>query len=193
MSAKNIHGKFIDLNLLPEKYRPQRMPLRLFVIWLLILLLLIPIFPTGNLYAERQVRVSGLNEDLNVMDNKLNEFKKSLAEVNQLKNNLTKIQLQNRELQGDFQFITNNRFSKATIFSKLMRETNPQIKVLSVQITGERIIIDGQADDFPTLSFYLDKLKNSGSFIDVSLVSTNSLQIGTQKKLGFVASMVAKR
>jgi len=144
----------LDMNLLPDEYRPWRPSARQVYSFLLVLAAVALVFPIFQVAAEAMDSTAKLQAQYNVLNTRLE---------------LTKAEIKKREPMqkavNEFRTIIKREGSFAEDLAVIRNEAeNLGVHVSSIVHGGEAIVVVCQADDYVTFRAYKTALEESGRF-----------------------------
>lgn len=147
----------LDINLLPDAYRPWRPSARQVYSTLLVLVAAALIFPIFQVAAEAMDSTAKLQAQYNVLNTKLELQKAEIKKREPMKKAI-----------NEFRTIVKREGSFAEDLAVIRREAESLgVQVSSIVHAGETIIIVCQADDYVTFRDYRVALEESGRFASI--------------------------
>jgi len=153
MPSKNRQERLVDFNILPEQYRPRKLPSRVLFLWIAAIGLALLLVPTFLVSARVRANTAQVEEELEIVRQELQIIPTPVGEVIELTLTLS-------ETNGALQRLEDSR-----------------LEVDSVTQVENEITLVGQAIDSASVIGYVDSLKASHVFENVSLLSMDEIAV----------------
>ena len=165
---------FIDVNILPEQYRPFRLPRRVIILSLVAAGLAVLILPLYLVSASIRGDIARLEADLQPVQEALAEISTPAPEVLELMNTLTQTQKSAGQLEEAYPSIVAGRTDWQAVLAAIGSYDPAQLTLTSLTQADNLITLGGRAIDSSVVVAYADALKESDLFSRVDVQSMSS-------------------
>lgn len=175
----------VDVNILPQHYRPRPLPIKGALLVSLLLALFLGLLPLYGLREDVRAEALRLDAEGSRTGRQLQQARLSL-------NTAKKLEETTRETQGVAESVERDKHAIATRDAGLSRGLNtivgslpPGVRLSTIGQTGGQLSVEGKADDEAQLIAYALALGKSGHFSAVSISSLNKDPSGQASGLFF--------
>lgn len=175
MPPETRQPNFIDLNILPEQYRPRRVPASTIILWLVAIGFAFLLIAFNFLSANIREDIIRLEADLQAAQEDLDTVSTPAPEVQELMNTLAQVQESASELQEAYPTIVAGRMDWAAVMAVISNYDPAQLTLTSITQADNQITLKGRATDNSAVFSYVDALEASGLFSRVDLRSVSKV------------------
>lgn len=165
----------LDLNILPERYRPRSLWLPLLAVVLLLAVLLLGLVPVYNRLAVVQSRTDYLQARLSQAQASLNQVQAERVRVEQqlaeIEQQIEATQAQSARLRGELDLLGQQRTSRTAGIVAAIGALLPRVQIVGLVQEGEALTVSGQAGSQGLVLDYARSLQASGAFANVRILS----------------------
>jgi len=174
MPPKNHQGSLVDFNILPEQYRPRKLPSRVLFLWIAAIGLTLLLVPTFLVSARVKANTAQVEEDLNIARQELQIVPTPVGETIELSRTLSETKAALQRLEETLPTIM-GRSDWPEIMTAIDDYDGSRLDVDSATQVENEITLEGQAIDSAAVIGYVDSLKASHVFENVSLLSMDEI------------------
>jgi Tfp pilus assembly protein PilN len=175
MAPETALPDFIDVNILPEQYRPPTLPQRAKILLLVaagLAVLILPIYIVSGRIGGDMARLQG---QLQFTQDALESISTPEPEVQELMSTLAQIQEPVSELEEIYPSIVAGRTDWPAVLAAIGNYNPAELILTSLTQADNRITLEGQAMDSSIVTAYADALEQSDLFSSVEVQSMSSL------------------
>jgi len=176
MPSKNRQERLVDFNILPEQYRPRKLPSRVLFLWLAAIGLTLLLVPTFLVSARVRANTAQVEEELEIVRQELQIIPTPVGEVIELTLTLSETNGALQRLEEALPSIM-GRSDWPEIMTAIDDYDGSRLEVDSVTQVENEITLVGQAIDSASVIGYVDSLKASHVFENVSLLSMDEIAV----------------
>ena len=165
---------FIDLNILPEEYRPRVISPAIMLIWTIAIVLFILTLPTFGLLRYNQVRLKRVSSDLHQAQQILKKIRTPNPEVVKLSEELSQALQASESIQLLYPTINAQRRNWPQVFAAILNYDDTRIRLLELAQNGMDLTLTGLALSQNDVLQYAQTLDQSGAFERVIIESMES-------------------
>lgn len=161
--------RFLDLNILPEQYRPRRLPRRAVILWAVVAGFALFLLPFYILFASVRGDVARLEADLRRAQDELQALGTPVPEIVELTDTLSQTVAMASRVEEAYSTILASRIDWSDVMAAINSYDPAQISLTSIEQADSRITLKGKGVDDSVVYAYADTLKASGLFSRVDL------------------------
>jgi len=176
MPPKSGQEILVDFNILPEQYRPSKLPSQVLFLWIAAIVLTLLLVPTFLVSARTKANTALVEEELRIVRQELQVIPTPAGEVIELTRILSETNGSLQRLEEALPTI-NGRSDWPEIMTAIDDYEGSRIDVESVTQVEHEITLVGEAVDSAAVIGYVDSLKASHAFENVSLLSMDEIAI----------------
>jgi len=165
---------FIDLNILPEEYRPRVISPAIMLIWTIAIVLFILTLPTFGLLRYNQVRLKRVSSDLHQAQQILKKIRTPNPEVVKLSEELSQALQASESIQLLYPTINAQRRNWPQVFAAILNYDDTRIRLLELAQNDMDLTLTGLALSQNDVLQYAQTLDQSGAFERVIIESMES-------------------
>jgi len=167
--------QILDLNLLPERYRPRRVSLRRLRPWMLIAGFAVMLIPSVRILGDASASLPPLEEDLRQTQAGIAEFREVSEERQALLTTYEQLTAQSSQIEADYQSVSIQRVAWGPMLRGVVGLQTGEIRLTSVSQSVTEISLQGEADAYLLPLEYADRLMATDLFQSVSVESLQRL------------------
>lgn len=167
---------FIDVNILPEQYRPRKLPRRVILLSLIAVILAVLILPLWLVSASMRGGAASLETEVQSVQGDLARVSTPLPEVQELMNKLDQIQQSGSELEEAQATLAAERPDWPAVMAAIGNYNPDELSLDSLAQTNSQITLNGRAIDRSVVMAYADDLQASDLFSSVDVQSISSVE-----------------
>jgi Tfp pilus assembly protein PilN len=175
MADETALPDFIDVNILPEQYRPPRLSRRAIILLLVAAALAILILPLYFISGRIGSDIARLEGELQSAQDALASISTPQPEVQELMSTLAQIQQPVGELEAAYPSIVAGRTDWPAVLAAIGNYNPAELTLSSLTQADSRITLEGQAVDSLIVTAYADALEKSDLFSSVEVKSMSSV------------------
>lgn len=171
-ASKGKRGKqvnFLDLNILPARYRRRRLSLRIIRLWFITLAFVGLIYPSYMIYNEADVALRRQELKLAGIQQVLDTYEPLVEEKDEILAQIEEVNTQSLEIES----VAENAVIQDVVWSDILESivsTIPQgVELVSVQQRDSEVLIVGLAEDRRLPPALMDELVDGGLFFDARI------------------------
>jgi Tfp pilus assembly protein PilN len=165
MSRKTTGQRALDLNLLPQRYRPRRITLKDTLPWVLALILTATVFPVSKLFVTTTARLAILETEYDRLQAELEAYDPMLEEAAALEDGITSAELTIDSIQGAYSEITIQNIVWGEVLGQIVRLQPEGVELLVLDQSGDQLAISGQAQTYRSPLQFLEAILQSPGFL----------------------------
>ena len=176
MPPKNGQEILVDFNILPEQYRPSKLPSQVLFLWIAAVGLTLLLVPTFLVSARTRANTALVEDELRYVRQELQVIPTPAGEVIELTRTLSETNGALQRLEEALPTIM-GRSDWPEIMTAIDDYEGSRIDVESVTQVEHEITLRGEAVDSAAVIGYVDSLKASHAFENVSLLSMDEIAV----------------
>jgi Tfp pilus assembly protein PilN len=166
---------FIDINILPEQYRPRELPRRVIALSLVAAMLAILIVPLYFVSASMRGDAASLEAEIQSVQDDLAKVNTPAPEVQELMDNLASTQEVANKLEETHSTIAADRADWPAVMAAISDYNPDQLTLDSLAQTDSTITLKGQAVEKSAVDAYANDLEKTGVFASVNIQSISAI------------------
>lgn len=165
----------LDLDILPEKYRPRRVTMSKIIAITVAALLLLGLLPAYRALATARARTAVLQARLSQANAALTETRSEQTRIEQelegIGQQIEQARTQITRLQAEFNGLGQQRTPRSDCIAAAIGALIPQVHIVTLVQEGNTLNLSGQAGSLELVLDYSRALQASGQFANVRIVS----------------------
>jgi Tfp pilus assembly protein PilN len=157
----------IDLNILPERYRPRKFGFRRLRPWLLVIGYALILIPSVQLLSQAWVNMIPIEQEFRETQAALADFREVSQERQALQVHYEELVSQTSQIETDYQSATIQQVSWGPTLKTTVSLLPGGVRLTSLSQSVGEITLEGEADAYLLPLEYADRLKQTGLFSDV--------------------------
>ena len=174
MPPKNRQEILVDFNILPEQYRPRKLPSRVLFLWIAAIGLTLLLVPTFLVSARTKANTAQVEEELAIVRQELQVVPTPIGEVIELTQTLSETNGALQRLEEVLPTLM-GRSDWPEVMAAIDDYDGSRLNLDSVTQVENAITLEGLAIDNTTVVGYVESLKASDVFENVSLHSMGEI------------------
>jgi Tfp pilus assembly protein PilN len=160
-------NSFIDLNILPERYRPRKLSFRRTRPWLVAIGYALVLIPSFQLLAQASSVIGPLEREFRDTTAALADFREVSQEREALQAQYDELIRQASQIQTDYRSATIQTVPWGSTLKAIVGLTPGGVRLTSISQSADEVMLTGEADAYALPLDYADRLMQRGSFSDV--------------------------
>ena len=165
----------LDLNLLPERYRPRRLSLRRLRPWMLVAGFAVMLIPSVRILGEASASLPPLENELQQTQAGIAEFRDVSEERQALLTTYEQLTAQASQIEADYQSVSIQRVAWGPMLRGVVGLQAGEIRLTSISQSVTEVLLEGEVDAYVLPLEYADRLMATGLFETVSVESLQRL------------------
>lgn len=161
----------IDINILPERYRPRRISWRATRPWFLAMAFLVLLFPSARIFMRSTQREEAAVTRLSDIRTALRAYRPLAEEKSALETQIEETDRQAAEIEAAHSTVAIRAHSWSDLLQELIDLAPAGVQLTRMDQSGGEITIVGLAADHQLPVSFSDALTSSGSFESVTITS----------------------
>ena len=160
----------LDINILPEQYRPRRITAPMVLAIVAVAVLLLGLVPTYSVLIAMQARTDNAQT-------RLDQAQASLAQAQvdpeqlEVDQQIEQMREQIAALQAEFGGLDQRHVHRSAAISGIVTALVPHVHIITIAQNGNDFSLTGNASDYTLVLSYARALQSSGRFATVRVVS----------------------
>ncbi|MEA3459292.1 MAG: PilN domain-containing protein, partial [Chloroflexota bacterium] len=173
MPPREAQPGFIDLNILPEEYRPRKISRRAIILGAVAVGLAVLLLPFYTVFSNMRGDVADLRLDLRRTQNKLEALGTPAPEIVELSDTLSNTVAMVNQVEEARPTIEAGRTDWSEVMAAINSYDPAKITLTSIEQADSQITLKGKGVNQPVVSAYAETLRVSGLFASVDLQSVS--------------------
>ena len=157
----------IDVNILPDRYRPRRLPVRYVFLSLVALIAVSGLFPGYQIKTWSGTETAHLQSELDRVTRTLSQVRLQIARQQELEDAVEKMEAEAETLKQEHQAILNRDRGFAGILELVTDDLPPVASLISISLASDKIDLKGESDSPMVVIDYAKALGQEGIFTEV--------------------------
>lgn len=170
----------LDINILPEQYRPRRFEGPTAAIILATAVLLFGLMPAYALLATARVRTAAFEARLDELRTMLGRSAVDQGQLAQMDQQIETLRAQIEQLNADLGAVNFQRVRRADGIRAAALARAGALHITSITQDGNIFVLSGEAEDEVLVLNYARALQSTGQFVNVRVLSIVSAAPSTQ-------------
>jgi Tfp pilus assembly protein PilN len=161
----------LDINILPEQYRPRQITAPAGIAILVLAMLLLGLIPAYAALGTEQARTAATQARLDQAQVALGQTEAERAKLGQLEQSIAETRAQIAQLSTELGAVSRPHVHRSDSLATIARCLIPQVQPTAISQDGNVLLISGTASDQAIVLEYARALQSSGQFANVRVLS----------------------
>ncbi|MFQ6100200.1 MAG: PilN domain-containing protein [Anaerolineae bacterium] len=166
-----IQPRPLDINILPEQYRPWRITARVAVTTVVLAALLLGLIPAYTVLAVTRARTTEAQLRLDQAQVALTRAQVDQGQLEQINQQIEQTRSQITQLNAELDAVSQRRTPRSAGIMAISSALVPQVHITTVTQDGDTFVFHGEADSQELVLNYARALQSSGQFTNVRILS----------------------
>ena len=165
----------VDLNLLPQRYRPQHLTLPLVLAIIFVAGAMLGTIPTYQVYRAKRAVTRDLQAQLDILRTALDAEGIDEEQLEELNERIQEVEAEFEQLQSELDTVRQWQSPRAPTIASVNEALLPRVHLVSITEDGETIAVTGETGSTTLVLDYARALQEREEFSDVRVVSVRNV------------------
>ena len=183
-------ARYIDLNILPERYRPRRLTGLMAALIILAVALAMGLIPAYSLLQTERARTLSVQARLAQAEATLAQIQVNAAALEEVEQQIAQVQAEIAQLQAEYQALSQWQADRSSGITSVVFALLPGIRLTGITQQESFLTIQGEAGSQALVLDYARALQATGEFRNVrilSMVNTDPLGLAPDVRFSILA------
>ena len=183
-------ARYVDLNILPERYQPRRLTFIMVVLIVLAIGLAMGLVPAYSLLRAEQARTLSAEARLAQAETDLAQVQVSRAALEEVEQQIDQARVEVDRLRAEYQALQGWQEDRSSGITSVVFSLLPGVRLTAIVQKGPFLTVQGEAGSQALVLDYARALQASGEFRNVrilSMVDTDPLGLAPDVRFSILA------
>ncbi len=183
-------ARYVDLDLLPERYQPRRLTLLMALLIILAAAMVMGLAPAITALRAERARTLSVQARLAQAETALAQVQVNKRALEEVEQQIAQVQAEIDQLQAEYEALSRWRADRSSGITSAVFSLLPGVRLTGITQRGSSLTIRGEAGSQALVLDYARALQASGEFRNVrilSLVDTDPLGLAPDVRFSILA------